>query len=95
MQRRTSEQWRDLFAEQAASGLSQAAFCKSNKLCTKYFSLRKRQLGATSPDKATAFVPVKKQAFVAVADKVMVHYHGLELHLPLTPSGAEFLKALA
>ena len=30
--RRTAEQWRSLIAEQAESGLSQAAFCKRKRL---------------------------------------------------------------
>ena len=42
--RRTAEQWRSLIAEQADSGLSQAAFCKRKRLSLSTFSLWKRRL---------------------------------------------------
>ena len=46
--RRTAEQWRSLIAEQAESGLSQAAFCKRERLALSTFSLWKRRL--SEPD---------------------------------------------
>lgn len=45
MQIRSKEQWQQLFAEHATSGLSVRQFCRHKKLCSKYFSLRKKQLG--------------------------------------------------
>ena len=42
---RTDAQWRELFQQHLASGLSSSQFCKQQKLCPKYFSLRKKQLG--------------------------------------------------
>ena len=48
MNKRTPEQWQTLFAAQQASGLSQAQFCKREGLCSKYFSLRRRQLKEAS-----------------------------------------------
>lgn len=47
MIKRTTEQWQALFEAHEQSGLSQARFCKEKKLCTKYFSLRKRQLASS------------------------------------------------
>ena len=37
-------EWRDLFSQQEASGLTAAEFCRQQSLCSKYFCLRKRQL---------------------------------------------------
>jgi len=63
MVRRSQAQWQALFAEQAASGLTAAAFCRTRGMCPRYFSLRRRQLsgGVMSDDTAvmtSAFVPV-------------------------------------
>lgn len=41
---RTEEEWRNLFETHDGSGLSAAEFCQQNKLCPKYFSLRRKQL---------------------------------------------------
>jgi len=46
MIKRSEQEWQDLFKQQVASGLSAAQFCNIHKLCPKYFSLRKKQLGA-------------------------------------------------
>ncbi len=45
MKKRNEQEWRDLFAQQATSGLSAQQFCKTNDLCPKHFSMRKKQLG--------------------------------------------------
>ena len=47
MTRRTPEQWRELFAEHQASGLTQAQFCRQKGFCPKYFGLRRKQLMGT------------------------------------------------
>lgn len=44
MVKRSEDQWRELFEEQAGSGLSAAAFCRARGLCGKHFSKRRRQL---------------------------------------------------
>lgn len=54
-------QWRELFQQHDSSGMRAAAFCRQHSLCPKYFSLRKKQLGAQS-----AFVQVKSSRKVAV-----------------------------
>jgi hypothetical protein len=41
---RSEDQWFDLFEKHDASGLSAAQFCRDEKLCTRYFSKRKKQL---------------------------------------------------
>ena len=72
MQKRTREQWQALFAEQAASGLSTRQFCAQHKLCSKYFSLRRRQFNVSvdklSDAPASAFVRLRKAAPVALSD---------------------------
>lgn len=45
--RRTPDQWRELIAEQAASGMSQEAFCKHKRLALSTFANWKRRLGST------------------------------------------------
>lgn len=45
--RRTPDQWRELIAEQAASAMSQEAFCKHKRLALSTFANWKRRLGAT------------------------------------------------
>jgi putative transposase len=46
--RRTPEQWRQLIAEQAESGLSQEAFCKKRRLALSTFANWKRRLASNS-----------------------------------------------
>ena len=57
MNKRSEQDWRDLFAAQVASGISAQQFCKKNDLCPKHFSLRKKQL-AWNEFSLSAFVPV-------------------------------------
>ncbi len=48
--RRTPDQWRELIAEQAASAMSQEAFCKHKRLALSTFANWKRRLGLMSAD---------------------------------------------
>jgi hypothetical protein len=54
MKKRSEQEWRNLFAQQAASGISAQQFCKANEVCPKHFSIRKKQLGL----RQSAFVPI-------------------------------------
>lgn len=56
MKKRSEQEWQDLFEQQVACGSSAAQFCKINKLCPKYFSLRKKQL--MQRETPSAFVPI-------------------------------------
>lgn len=86
MVKRTEEQWHALFAEQAASNLSAAAFCKARKLCPKYFSLRRKQLlGETKPIKKVPLFIQAKPACEPDAGKRRRH--------PLYPGHAGPCKA--
>ena len=79
MQKRTHEEWRTLFAEQAASGLSARQFCVQRDLCPKHFSVRKGQLADDRPHKSdnasSAFVRLQKSAPVAVPDMTVSWRH--------------------
>jgi hypothetical protein len=57
MVKRSEEEWRVLFAEQASSGLTARHFCMERKLCPKYFSLRKKQLGWEAEEKTSSCLP--------------------------------------
>ena len=99
MVRRSQTQWRELFREQAASGLSAAAFCRRRELCPKYFSLRRRQLlsGAVAADttaRRPAFVPVAVQRSVeTMAVEVRVGTT-LSLRVPLAVSPRWLIEVL-
>ena len=97
MKKRTVAQWQTLFAEQLASGLSARQFCIQRDVCPLYFSLRRRQLSAPSP---TAFVPLRRQAPVAIADvpATLLLRHGrstLELRAVSPQWVSQLLVALA
>ncbi|RDH42209.1 IS66 family insertion sequence element accessory protein TnpA [Zooshikella ganghwensis] len=96
MKKRTAEEWQSLLDQQAASGLSAAAFCREHKLCPKYFSLRKRQL-RHSPSPQQGFI----QAHVMASsddDVLSIRYGKTELRLNpgVSPTWlAALLKQLA
>lgn len=66
MVERSAEAWRLLFAEQESSGLTAARFCRERKLCPKYFSLRKKQLGWTGKEKGKRVPTCVPSAFVRI-----------------------------
>lgn len=81
MSKRTPEQWQELFSAQQASGLSQAEFCKENKLCSKYFSLRRRQLMSSTSTKTSSALIAVQPPTPSVKHDVSVHYQGIEIRL--------------
>lgn len=97
MKKRSVAQWQALFAEQLASGLSARQFCLQRGVCPRYFSVRRRQLSAPS---ATAFVPLRREVPVAVADAspTLLLRHGrstLELRAVSPAWVSQLLVALA
>jgi transposase-like protein len=59
MKRRTTDEWRTLFAAHASSGMTAAAFCHEHGLNTQYFGKRRKQLLKDNSLKAcSSFVPV-------------------------------------
>jgi len=56
MKKRSNEQWRELFVQHDASGISAAVFCQQHNLCPKYFSLRRKQLTTVDDGMKTSFV---------------------------------------
>lgn len=99
MQKRTLEEWRALFAEHAASGLSARQFCTQRQLCHKHFSLRRRQLADDKPHKSdiapAAFVRLQKAVPVAVLDTIatVILRHGRS-ELELRAVSPEWLSRL-
>ena len=80
MVKRSDDQWQALFAEQAGSGLSAAAFCKERKLCPKYFSLRRKQLAAQGVTKQPPrFIQAKPAVVSAGPQVVRLCYGNIEL----------------
>lgn len=106
MSKRTPEQWQSLFSAHYQSGLSITAFCKTNGLCNKHFSLKRRQLEQESDAISTAATPfvratttVSSSARSTVAPTA-IRWRGVygELSFPLsvTPEWlATFVKALS
>jgi hypothetical protein len=108
---RSQEEWRELFAAQAASGLSARYFCHQHKICPKHFSLRKKQLAWSAPASLSNFVPIavsnvvgKKspaptaQTITATSPPLVLHHNGCACHFETLPSPewlAHFLRALA
>ena len=83
MIKRSKAEWLRLIEEHKASGLSAAEFCRRNKLDSKYFSLRRREL--TKP--GAAFVEVTPSHRTSSVVTVRV----IELTVPL----AELKSVLA
>jgi len=98
--KRTEPEWRTLFAEHAASGLSAAAYCRQHQLCPKYFSLRRRQLGwvndidqSQSPDKSSEHTFVQASLSPAPTPAIEITHQSLTLRLPPSMS-ADWVAAL-
>jgi hypothetical protein len=104
MIRRSKEEWQGLFAEQATSGVSAQQFCKAKGLCSKHFSMRKKQLGlrGSRPEKAFVRVvstkPVVPIAASASGAEWIVRYECATLTFEALPPAAwlaQLLRALA
>lgn len=90
MIRRSREEWQALIAEQAQSGLTQAAFCAERGVNPKLFSLRKTQQTVKPSPFVEARIP-------RVTDRVELRWQTTTLMLPTTLSPqwvADVLKAL-
>lgn len=76
MTRRTHDQWRQLFAEQQASGLKASIFCRERQINPAYFSLRKQQLLSVD---APVFIQAKVDG--PLSANPVLHYNGADLTL--------------
>ncbi len=107
MYTRSQEEWRKLFARQAASGLPARHFCHQHNICPKYFSVRKKQLAWSAPATLpSAFVPIvvakKSQASAAHAiatplPALVLHHNACACHFESLPDSewlAHFLRVL-
>ena len=89
MAKRTEEQWRALFQQHDESGLTAAAFCRNNKLCPKYFSLRRKHLSGDETEVSSSplpFVPARLPAKPPAQDKglITLKYQSCQLQLPVS-----------
>jgi len=88
MIKRTDSEWVSLFKLHQHSGQSAAAFCREKQLCSRYFSLRKKQLGWSTQQDTVKTQPKKKSAFVrAVAgpsESITICSGGVTLKIPST-----------
>jgi hypothetical protein len=104
MIRRSVEEWQILFAQQAASGVSAQQFCKAKGLCSKHFSLRKKQLVGHALG-SDVFVPVRVTKKIRQPTLVKTPASGLvlrqgscSLYFDVAPAAewlAQLVKALA
>lgn len=95
MQKRTETEWQQLFTEYQHSGLSQAAFCRQKKICSKSLNRYKRKVGASKVK--TSFVQAKRPAATEVrSDAVRMELGDVTLYLPLDKplQTAQLIKAL-
>jgi len=94
--KRSELEWKRLFTDQLQSGLSAAAYCREHKLCAKYFSLRRRQLGF---DQDVKVVKPATEAFVEVTpttsrpELIEIIQGSMHLRVPLSVS-PEWLASL-
>lgn len=102
MKKRSEQEWRDLFAQQATSGLSAQQFCKTNNLCPKYFSVRKKQLGL----RQSAFMSIVQSTYStptslppkSTVPTLMLRQGSCSLYFETLPAPdwlAQFVSALA
>lgn len=104
MKRRGNEQWQELFAQQEASGVSAAEFCKQHDLCPKYFSLRRKQLAKVAGEMETGFVrvnikpDVKYDTSSTMTNSLVIHSNAGRLDFGVLPPAswlAQLLRTLA
>lgn len=94
----------ELFAQHETSGLSAVVFCQQHGLCSRYFSLRRKQLTKVVEKVETGFARVhikpnvKRDVSSRVASSLIIHSNASRLDfdvLPPAPWLAELLRALA
>jgi hypothetical protein len=96
MKTRTPAQWHSLFAEQTASGLSIAAFCREHALCSKNFSRRRKQLQKNTTTAPPSFIPVTTK-IQNQSPMLEIHHTNLTVKIPLSVSASwlsEFIQQL-
>lgn len=103
MERRSNEQWRELFSQHDTSGVSAVVFCQQHNLCPKYFSLRRKQLMKNNGEVETGFVraqvkqETKRQPSDVIATSLIIQCNAGQLVFGTLPQPgwlAQLLKAL-
>lgn len=103
MIKRNEQEWRALFAQQVASGISAQQFCKANGLCPKHFSVRKKQLGLRGSRSDKTFVriapaPMVRDVSVVAPSRLSIRHEHTVLTFEALPPAiwlAQLLRALA
>ena len=81
--KRSEAQWRVLFKQHDESGLPANRFCRDNKLCPKYYSLRRKQLlGRVQPSSQKAFVTA--QLALATQQSIKLTVGNIAFNIPMT-----------
>jgi len=96
MKRRSQEQWRDLFAEHASSGMTAAAFCHEQGLNAQYFGKRRKQL-LENDNVTPSFIPIAMTTRSNTPMLELQQGHALVLKIPMSASVtwlAELLRQL-
>lgn len=86
MKRRSQNEWRELIALQAASGVSAQQFCQEHALNSKYFSLRKQQLNVS--ETALPFVRAVRDTRPlpnTTQHALVIHQEKVSLHFAILP----------
>ena len=86
MKRRSQNEWRELIALQATSGVSAQQFCQEHALNAKYFSLRKQQLSVS--ETALPFVRAVRETPTfppAMQSALVIHQGKGSLHFAMLP----------
>lgn len=101
MKKRSAQEWRELFAQQEASGISAAEFCKQNDLCPKHFSVRRKQLnwkaGETNPRFVRAQINTDAHIRGEMVTPLVIRCHANQLVFGALPPPqwlAQLLRAL-
>lgn len=87
---RNRQAWLDLFSRWESSGLRAVDFCRREGVCSKYFSVRQRQLGwrqgrpVIPVSAGSAFVPLRVEtpALQPPPAALILRRGDCELHLP-------------
>ncbi len=84
-QRRSQAEWQHIFHQQKASGLSVVAFCQQQKLSSKTYYKRRRDLnGLAVGEVAAPFIKMAKpvrQATALTNTMSVLHYAKSQLHI--------------
>ncbi len=97
MQKRSEAEWQQLVTEYQQSGLSQTAFCRQKKICSKGLNRYQRKVGASQAK--AGFAQAKRlspKGAATTPDTIRLVLGDMSLYLPLDKplQTAQLIKAL-